>query len=97
MGNKWGGGEEGGGGRGRGGEEGGWKGGAEGDRGWDDLSPRISGAHVDHLCPKESRNHTILAYLGGWAGCVYSSKSIERSSLILENYSVRSSPSLCEI
>jgi hypothetical protein len=85
-----------GGGRGRG-EEGGRKGGAEGDRGWDDLSFRISGAHVQHMCPKESRNHTILAYLGGSAGCVYSSKSIERSSTILENYSARSSPSLCEI
>ncbi len=84
------------GGRGRGGR-GGEEGGAEGDRGWDDLSPRISGAHVQHMCPKESRNHTILAYLGGWAGCVYSSKSIEHSSSILENYSVRSSPSLCEI
>jgi hypothetical protein len=31
---------------------GGRKGGAEGDRGWDDPTPRIWGAHVDHLCPK---------------------------------------------
>jgi hypothetical protein len=52
-------------------------GGAEGDRGWDDLSPltRCS-THV----PKESRNHTNLAYFGGWAvgrGCVLSSNAIE--------------------
>jgi hypothetical protein len=31
---------------------GGEEGGAEGDRGWDDPSPRIWGAHVDHMCPK---------------------------------------------
>jgi hypothetical protein len=31
-----------------GGEEGGEEGGAEGDKGWDDLSPRISGADVHH-------------------------------------------------
>jgi len=34
-----------------GGEEGGGRG-AEGDRGWDDPSPRIWGARVDHMCPK---------------------------------------------
>jgi hypothetical protein len=94
VGGEEGGGEEGGG--KRAGEEGGG-GGAEGDRGWDDLSPRILGADVHHMCPKESRNHAILASLGGWAGCVYSSKSIERSSSILENYSARSSSSLCDI
>jgi hypothetical protein len=72
-------------------------GGAEGDRGWDDLSPltRCS-THV----PKESRNHTNLAYFGGWAVgqgvyCPRNRSSV--SSSLFENYSVRSSPSLCEI
>jgi hypothetical protein len=53
--------------------------GGEGDRGWDDLSPltRCS-PHV----PKESTNHTILAYFGRWAVgrgvyCVLSLKAIE--------------------
>jgi hypothetical protein len=71
--------------------------GTGGGGGGDDLPPQISGADVNHMCPKESRNHTILADLGGWAGCVYSSKSIERSCTILENYSAKSSSSFCEI
>ncbi len=62
----------------------------------DDLSP-LTRCSPD--VPKESRNHTILAYciLEGLGGCVYSSKSIEHSSSLLENYSARSSPSLCQI
>ncbi len=86
------------GGGGRGGE-GGWEeeGGAEGDRGWDDLSPltRCS-THV----PKESRNHTILAYLGGWAAgrVVYIPRKRSRwIAIAFGNYSARPSQSLCEI
>ncbi len=40
------------------------KGGAEGDRGWDDLSPLT---RCLTNAPKDSKNHTILAYFGGWA------------------------------
>ncbi len=61
MGNKWGGGEK----WGRGEEWGrmeGMKGGAEGDRGWDDLSP-----DVQHMCPKSSETTQILLIWGGWA------------------------------
>jgi hypothetical protein len=83
----------GGGGGGMGGDEGG----AEGDRGWDYPSPltRCS-THV----PKESRNHTNLAYFGVLAVgrgvyCPRNRSSV--SSSLLENYSESSSPSLCEI
>ncbi len=83
-----------------GGEEGGRMGGrkgAEGDRGWDDLSPltRCS-THV----PKESRNHTNLAYFGGWAvgrGVYCPRKQSSWIAIALENFSARPSPSLCEI
>jgi hypothetical protein len=60
---------------------GGEEGGAEGDRGWDDNTCSI---HV----PKISMNLTNLGFLGGWAvgaGCVYSSRSIERFESLIEN------------
>jgi hypothetical protein len=83
---------------GRGGEDGGDEGGgAEGDRAWDDLSPLT---RCSSHAPKESRNHTNLAYFGGWAvgRGVYCPR--KRSSWIviaLENYSAKPSPSLCKI
>ncbi len=46
---------------------------------------------------KISKKPHILAYLGGLAGCVYSSKLIERLSSSLENYLARLSSSFCEI
>ncbi len=39
-----------------------------------DLSPLT---RCSTNVPKDSRNHTILAYFGGWAGCVLSSKAID--------------------
>jgi hypothetical protein len=53
---------------------GGMKGGAEGDRGWDDLSPltRCS-THV----PKEPHKSSLFWGVGCWAGCVLSLKLIE--------------------
>jgi hypothetical protein len=71
---------------GGGGEEGG-KGGAEGrkrGRGGDDLSPGISGADVHQMFQKIQNNTLSSLFRGGGrrAGCVYSSKSIERSSSI---------------
>ena len=53
----------------------------------------------DHVGPKV-QNTTLTRIFRGWAaraGCVYSSKLIECSRSILENYSARSSSSFCEI
>ncbi len=55
-----------------GGYEGGWL------RG---IGDGMTSHHMLTHAPKESRNHTNLAYfgvVGCWAGCVLSSKSIER-------------------
>jgi hypothetical protein len=79
----------------RGGRMGGRKevGGAEGDRGWDD---NICSTHV----PKISLKHTNLGFLGGWAdgrGMYIPRNQSSVSSSLIENYSARSMPSLCEI
>ncbi len=53
----------------------------------------------DHVGPKV-QNITLTRIFREWAaraGCVYSWKSIERSSSILENYYARSSSSFSEI
>jgi hypothetical protein len=69
----------GGGGRGRGGRggKGGWgeEGGAEGDRGWDDLSPFT---RFNTCAQRVQKPHNFSLYwgVGHWAGCVYSSKAI---------------------
>ncbi len=61
-------------GRGAGGEEGGRMGGGgrgvEGDRGWDDITC-AQNLHEPH-------KSMIFRGVGCWAGCVYSSKLIER-------------------
>ena len=77
---------------GDGGEEGGAEG-AEGDRGWDDNT---CSTHV----PKISMKHTNLGFLGGWAdgrGVYIPRNRASVSSSLIENYSARSMPSLCEI
>ncbi len=71
-----------------GGEKGGWG---------DDLLPQISGPDVSPYVSKRLQVTHFLDYLGWWAGCIYSSNSIERSRQFLENFSARSSWSFCEI
>ncbi len=79
-----------------GGGWGGWRGEegrAEGDRGWDDNT---CSTHV----PKISMKHTNLGFLGGWAdgrGVYMPRNRTSVSSSLIENYSARSKPSLCEI
>ena len=89
---------------GAGGKRGG-KGGLRGGRGDSGAAGVMTsvlefGVHMFTRCSKRFKITHFPAYLGGGgrrAGCVYSSKLIEHSSLLLENYSARSSPSLCEI
>ena len=55
-----------------------------GDRGGDDLCPGIWGAYVHQMFQKIQNNTLSSLFKGGGrrAGCVYSSKSIQRSSSI---------------
>ncbi len=76
----------------KGGGWGGW-GGEEGGAEWDDntCSPHV---------PKISMFRTNLGILGGWADGrgVYIPRNLSSvSSSLIENYSARSMPSLCEI
>ncbi len=56
------------------------KGGAEGDRGWDELSALTD---VEHMCGQESREpwelhkSSFFGGVGSWAGCVLASKAID--------------------
>jgi hypothetical protein len=68
-------------------------GGAEGDRGWDDLSALTD---VEHMCGQ----HTNLAFFGGWAvgrGVYWPPKRLILIAIALENFAARPCPSLCEI
>ncbi len=70
--------------------------------GWGGGWPPSSnfGSRCVTMWVQKSRIPHFKRIFRGWAargGCVYSSKSIERSSSILENYSARSSSSFCEI
>ncbi len=72
---------------------GGDEGGAEGDRGWDDL---LVFTDVEHMCGQ----HTNLAFFGGWAvgqGVYWPQNRSIWIAIALENFAARPCPSLCEI